>query len=40
MKTRLPLAEGTAERVAPLAMASEIHGGKRLTTAADKNFDT
>ena len=40
VKTRLTLAEGTAEREAALAMANQMRGGKRLTLAADKNYDT
>ena len=40
VKTRLTLAEGTAEREAALGMAQQMRGGKRLTLAADKNYDT
>jgi transposase len=40
VKTRLSLAEGTAERDAALGMVKRITGSKRLTLAADKNYDT
>ena len=40
VKTRLTLAEGRAEREAALAMAKPMSGCKRLTLAADKNYDT
>ncbi len=40
VKTRVTLAEGTAERAAALAMAKKMAGGKRLTLAGDKNYDT
>ncbi len=40
VKTRLRLAEGRAEREAALAMAQQMKGHKRLTLAADKNYDT
>jgi len=31
---------GTAEQVAALLMAERIDGGKRVTVAADKGYDT
>lgn len=40
VKTRLTLAEGTAEREAALDMTREMAGRKRLTLAGDKNYDT
>jgi len=40
VKTRVTLAEGTAERDAALAMAAKMAGIKRVTLAADKNYDT
>ena len=40
VKTRVTLAEGTAERDAALAMAAKRAGIKRVTLAADKNYDT
>jgi transposase len=40
VKTRVTLAEGTAERDAALAMARQMAGGKRLTFAGDKGYDT
>ena len=40
VKTRLTLAEGTAEREAALGMAKQRCSRKRRTLAADKNYDT
>ena len=40
VKTRVTLAEGTAERDAALGMAKKLAGRKRLTLAGDKNYDT
>ena len=38
--TELLQANGTAERDAALLMAERIEGGKRVTVAADKGYDT
>ena len=40
VKTRVTLAEGTAERDAALGMAKKLAGRKRLTLGGDKNYDT
>ena len=40
VKTRLTRADGTAERDAALGMAKKVAGIKRVTLAADKNYDT
>jgi len=40
VKTRLTLANGTAERDAALEMAKKMAGRKRLTLGGDKNYDT
>jgi hypothetical protein len=40
VKTRVTLADGSAERDAALAMAGKVAGRKRLTLGGDKNYDT
>ena len=40
VKTRVTLADGTAERDAALGMAKKMAGCKRLTLGGDKNYDT
>jgi transposase len=40
VKTRVTLANGTAERDTALEMARKMAGSKRLTLGADKNYDT
>ena len=40
VKTRVTLADGTAERDAALGMAKKVAGTQRVTLAADKNYDT
>jgi transposase len=40
VKTRVTLADGTAERHAALGMAKKMAGSKRLTLGGDKNYDT
>ena len=40
VKTRVTLADGSAERDATLAMAGKVAGRKRLTLGGDKNYDT
>ena len=40
VRTRVTLADGTAERDAALAMAAKVAGRRRLTLGGDKNYDT